>query len=789
MPSRTVSVAVPLPIPGLLTYRVPDLIEMPVPGARVLVPLAERHVTGIVTEAHPRQAQEADADARGAPIRDLVDVLDAQPFLPSTITELALWVADYYLCGPGEAIAAAVPPGAWLQSGYRVRITEAGQAQAIVGVPSDRSGLRSAMLQRLPPGKWVSLGAIASRLKKSPGKKSRGVPTLALARALECEGLVQIEEILRGQAVSSRTMRVAAPTAAGIEAARALAGRPEDAVLARLGPRQRRALLALAGRPEGQHVSALAGEGVSADALARLAARGLVTVRREEAERDPFAVHVLPVTAQRGVEGSGALASPALPLTSEQAATLARLRELARQEQFATTLVHGVTGSGKTEIYLRLAEEVCARGRGVLVLVPEIALTPALASVFRVKFGDRLAIQHSGLSNGERHGQWQRIRRGEVDVVVGTRSAVFAPLSSLGLIIVDEEHDSSYKQEESPRYHGRDVAVMRAKREGALVVLGSATPSLESYHNARTGRYRLLTLERRVLDRPLASVELVNMREEYAELGPDLILSRRLASAIAERLGRDEQVLLLLNRRGFSTVVFCRQCSEPLECPNCSVSLTVHESGRGGRRARCHYCDYSIDVPHTCPRCAAPYMEQSGYGTERIEAEVATLFPNARVARLDRDTARTRGAPAELLGRFARGQISVLVGTQMVAKGHDFPRVTLVGVISADVGLGLADFRAAERTFQLLTQVVGRAGRGEQPGDAIIQTLYPEHYSIRLACRQDYVAFFEREIAFRRAMRYPPVVALVNGIVRASSFAAAFHDANEFTQSLRQQAP
>jgi primosomal protein N' (replication factor Y) (superfamily II helicase) len=788
MPSRTVSVAVPFPIPTLLTYRVPDPIEMPVPGARVLVPLAGRQVTGIVAEVNPRRAPEVDAGASGTAIRDLVDVLDERPFLPPTITDLALWVADYYLCGPGEAVAAALPPGAWLQSGYRVRITEAGQAQAIIGVPGDRSGLRVAMLRGLPPGKWAPLGAVASRLKGSPGKRSRHVPALSLARALERDGLVQVEEVLRGRAVAFRTRRVAAPTTAGIEAARILAGGSDDAVLGRLGPRQRSALLVLVNRPEGQPVSALAGQNVSPDTLARLAARGLVTLRREATERDPFAVHVMPVTVQQGAEAATAQALPALTLTSEQTATLERLRDLARQDQFAVTLVHGVTGSGKTEIYLRLAEVVRARGRRALVLVPEIALTPALASVFRATFGDRLAIQHSGLSDGERHDQWQRIRRDEVDVVVGTRSAVFAPLSSLGLIIVDEEHDASYKQEESPRYHGRDVAVMRAKREGALVVLGSATPSLESYHNARTGRYGLLTLERRVLDRPLASVELVNMREEYAELGPDLILSRRLASAIGERLDRAEQVLLLLNRRGFSTVVFCRQCTEPLDCPNCSVSLTVHLSGRSGRRARCHYCNYSIALPHTCPRCAAPYMEQSGCGTERIEAEVQALFPGARVARLDRDTASARGAPAELLGRFARGQISVLVGTQMVAKGHDFPKVTLVGVISADVGLGLADFRAAERTFQLLTQVVGRAGRGEQPGDAIIQTLYPEHYSIQLACRQNYVAFYEREIAFRRAMRYPPVVGLVNGVVGASSLAAAFGDANEFVRRLRQQA-
>jgi primosomal protein N' (replication factor Y) len=785
--SRAVSVAVPVPLLDVLTYRVPDLIEMPVPGARVLVPLARRQVTGIVVDVEPKRDEAGRAEARPTRIRDLIDVLDGRPFLPRTITDLALWMADYYLCGAGEAIAAAVPPGAWLQSGYRARITELGQTQLIVGVPSDRSGLRAAMLRALPPGTWVQLGAVASRLMRAGGS-ARRLPALALARALAREGLVQIEEVLRGRVAGFRTRRVVALTAAGIEAARAIASGAELPEVLRLGPRQRRALLALIDRPEGRPVPELGGQGVRPDALARLAGRGLAAFRDEEAARDPFAVHVTPVAPGRST-GPTAGQPPAAPqLTSEQAATLARLRDLAVPGRFAATVVHGVTGSGKTEIYLRLAEDVCAKGRGVLVLVPEIALTPALASIFRGTFGGRLAIQHSGLSDGERHDQWQRIRRGEVDVVIGTRSAVFAPLSSLGLVIVDEEHDSSYKQEESPRYHGRDVAVMRAKREGALVVLGSATPSLESYHNARTGRYELLTLERRVLDRPLASVRLVNMRDEYAELGPDLVLSRPLALAMGERLDRAEQVLVLLNRRGFATVVFCRQCTEPLECPNCSVSLTVHESGRAGRRARCHYCNYSIAVPHTCPRCASPYMEQSGYGTERIEAEVATLFPKARVARLDRDTARTRGAPAELLGRFGRGEIDVLVGTQMVAKGHDFPRVTLVGVISADVGLGLADFRAGERTFQLLTQVVGRAGRGEQPGEAIIQTLYPEHYSIRFACRQDYLGFYDAEIAFRRAMRYPPVVALVNGVVRASSFAAALQDATEFVRTLKRQA-
>jgi primosomal protein N' (replication factor Y) len=446
-------------------------------------------------------------------------------------------------------------------------------------------------------------------------------------------------------------------------------------------------------------------------------------------------------------------------------------------------VLHGVTGSGKTEIYLRLAARVCDAGRRSLVLVPEIALTPALAGVFRGLFGDRVAILHSGLSDGERHDQWQRIRRGEVDVVVGTRSAVFAPLEPIGLIVVDEEHDGSYKQDESPRYNGRDVAVMRGKRENAVVVLGSATPAVETYQNAMTGRYQLMSIARRVLDRPLATVSLVNMREQYALGGPDLVFSAPLEAAITARLQNAEQVLVLLNRRGFATAVFCRQCGETINCPNCSVSLTVHAGAT--RRARCHYCNYAATVPATCPKCAAPYLEQIGLGTQRIETEALRLFPAARVARLDRDVLRRRGAAGDLLARFGRREIDLLIGTQMIAKGHDFPNVTLVGVISADVGLGLPDFRAAERTFQLLTQVVGRAGRGETPGEAIIQTLYPDHYSVRFACQQDYIGFFTEEIRYRRALRYPPIVALVNVLVRGPDFRTAFDDATDVADRVR----
>ena len=370
-------------------------------------------------------------------------------------------------------------------------------------------------------------------------------------------------------------------------------------------------------------------------------------------------------------------------------------------------------------------------------------------------------------------------------MVVGTRSAVFAPLADVGLIIVDEEHDTSYKQEETPRYHGRDVAIVRARDVSALVVLGSATPALETYQNALNGRYELIEMSQRVLARPLADVQIVDMRTEFAAEGPDVVLSRVLREAVGRRLEQHEQAIVLLNRRGYATAVFCRQCGGTLECPNCSVSLTVH---RAERRARCHYCNHAVSIPKTCGNCAAPYLELTGFGTERVEREIATRFPGARLARVDRDSVRRRGAIVGVLRRVAAREIDVLVGTQMIAKGHDFPQVTLVGVISADVGLGLADFRAAERTFQLLTQVAGRAGRGDVRGEAIIQTLYPEHYSIRHACRQDYTAFFEDEIRYRRAMRYPPVVALINVVVRAAKAGEAMADAADLAQHLRRGA-
>ena len=680
---RFVAVAVPVPQLDALTYGVPEGWPLPLPGARVRVPIGSRVVTGCVVGAATAPAGDVEA-------RDVREVLDDTPFLPPAVVELCAWVADYYMAGLGDAIGVALPPGAKARaSSYKTR-------------------------------KLVSLTA---------------------------HGLAALEDSLSGP-------RSAQADRAGLTA------------------KQRAAVQALGGST-GLSLKELRERGVTAAVLSRLAAGQFIASRDAPDERDPFARAAL-VTVDYDASR---------PATPEQAAACDALVALAGAGGFKVALLHGVTGSGKTEVYLRVARAVRDTGRQALLLVPEIALTPSMSALVRGAFGERVAIQHSSLSDGERHDQWQRIRRGEVDIVVGTRSAVFAPLERLGLVIVDEEHDTSYKQEEAPRYHGRDVAIVRAQKEGALVVLGSATPSMESYQHAQSGKYVKVALTKRVLDRPLAEVRVVDMREEYAAEGPDVVISRALAAAIEERLTRREQVLVLLNRRGYATAVFCRQCGDTFECPNCSISLTVH-TARNGWRARCHYCNYSVTVPKACRKCAAPYLEHAGFGTEKVEQQIAALFPSARVGRVDRDAVRKRGALTAILSRFGAGELDVLVGTQMIAKGHDFPRVTLVGVVSADVGLGLADFRAGERTFQLLTQVAGRAGRGERAGEAIVQTLYPAHYSVRLACRQDYAAFFERELEYRQGLRYPPFVALVNAVVRGRTFEEAMRLAQDLASAL-----
>ena len=567
-----VQVAVPVPLLPTLTYRVPPGLADPAVGARVRVPLGSRVVTGCVIAVEPEKVADG---ATGAELKAIVDTVDEGAFLPRAVLEIALWISEYYAAGPGDAIAAAMPPQAWAQRGPR-----------------------------------------------------------------------------QGRLNAFKTERVARITDAG----RQTLGDDTH----RLGARQRAALAWLAEAPGGMTTRTLATKQIATDTIRRLSGRGYLQLEERRVERDPFE----PVESDSGTDRETSIV-----LTPDQERALGELLALVERGEFHVGLLHGVTGSGKTELYVRLARAVCDRGLQALILVPEIVLAPAVAESLRAVFGDRVAIQHSGLSDGERHDQWHRIRQGNVDVVVGTRSAVFAPLAKLGLVVVDEEHDTSYKQEESPRYHGRDAAIMRGRQSGAVVVLGSATPSMESHHNAMSGRYVRVVLPQRILERPLPAVRVVDMRDELAARGSDVVLSSVLLEGLESRLSRREQSLVLLNRRGYAAAVLCRQCGQTLECPNCSITLTFH---RAAGRMRCHYCNYSRPRPSVCPNCAGPYLERLGFGTERIEAEITKALPEARVARLDRDAVRRRGVAAERLKRFGAGDIDVLVGDADDREGSRF---------------------------------------------------------------------------------------------------------------------
>jgi primosomal protein N' (replication factor Y) len=469
-------------------------------------------------------------------------------------------------------------------------------------------------------------------------------------------------------------------------------------------------------------------------------------------------------------------------LTSEQAHAFDVIRN---GPGFQTVLLHGVTGSGKTEVYIRAAEHFLATGKSSLILVPEIGLTPQLTHRFSERFPGKTAILHSSLTKRQRIDEWLRINAGEAPIVIGTRSAVFAPLQNLGLIVVDEEHETSYKQEEVPRYNARDTAVMRAKFVKAAVVLGSATPAMESFRNAESNKYKLVSIRTRIEDRTLPEVEIVNMREEYATEGKQVIFSRRLLQAIASRLERREQTMILLNRRGYAAFLLCRKCGFTFQCSSCSVALTYH---RSIDKLLCHYCGLARRPPVRCTECNSEYIHYVGEGTERLEAELAKTYPDARIGRMDRDTMRHMRDFERVLSGFRNGDIDILVGTQMIAKGHDFPRVTLVGVIGADGPLAMPDFRSAERTFQLLTQVAGRSGRGERPGEVVIQSYFPDHYTFQLAVTQRFEDFYARESRYRKAMFYPPFTALAGVMVTdrdPAKAATLAREVGEFLDSLR----
>jgi primosomal protein N' (replication factor Y) len=507
---------------------------------------------------------------------------------------------------------------------------------------------------------------------------------------------------------------------------------------------------------------------VSASTVSSLEKKALVKIYVEAIRRDPLAENL----GVSDVEHN---------LTAGQSAVLDQIEEQMNAGDYSAFLLHGVTGSGKTEVYMRAMNKALSLGRSAMMLVPEIALTPVFSRRLRARFGDQVAIFHSSLQKGERFDEWTRVRNGDARVVIGTRSAVFAPVKNLGLIVVDEEHESSYRQQESPYYNARDVAIVRAQMASATVVLGSATPSLESFQNARKGKYQFVRLPERIGARPMAEAKIVDMRNVFARHGKPRVFSDELLEAIRETRERGEQSIILLNRRGYSSFILCRSCGETVQCPNCDVTLTYH---RSERVIVCHYCNHREPVPRVCPSCSKKYIYYVGEGTEQLEEMLKLLFPVLRVARIDRDTTARRKVFEQSLADFSAGRIDTLVGTQMLAKGHDFPNVTLVGVVSVDAGLALPDFRSAERTFLLITQVAGRAGRGDRPGRVLIQTYHPYHYSLRHACAQDYEAFFEEELRYRQNHSYPPFVALASLLIHGPDLGRVRSDSLELRKQL-----
>ncbi|MGN6104520.1 MAG: replication restart helicase PriA, partial [Kofleriaceae bacterium] len=720
MTARFTEVVVTLPVAGRYHYRVPpSLVGKVRLGARVLVVFGGRKVTGVVV-------REDVAPPEGVTPIDVSEVLDEEPALTPELVELCLWVADYYEAPPGEVMRAALPAGSGVAARVMLGLTDAGRA-AYEGHGAALPPKQRAMLAKLAGGDLPS--SAISKLQR---------PVLD---ALIAQELVERRDQRKAARARLRRERVVRLLAT-VDAAREQVAR---------APRRWAVVEALAsGAAVAVSVLEQQVPGAKA-ALRELAKAGLVELSERElpigAVPTGADMHVSPppvLTDEQAVavaEISAALVggAPTSDPPSEPAAEAPRVRA-----PFSPFLLHGVTGSGKTEVYLRVIAEALRIGRTALVLVPEISLTPQLAARFRARFGDQVAILHSGLSEQARLGEWSRLRRGEASIAVGARSAVFAPLARLGVIVVDEEHDGSFKQDEGVRYHARDVALVRAQRAGAVCVLGSATPSLETATHAQRGPYRRLALTQRPTARPMPSVEVIDLRT-YMPDG-DAMLSAPLRTAIGETLAAGDQTILFLNRRGFATFVLCKACGHAFRCPHCSVSLTYH---RHSDRLSCHYCGYQQRVPSACPSCGATEaIERKGLGTEKVAEAVAEAFPAARVARLDRDVAS--GAKIEaVLARVARREIDILVGTQMVTKGHDFPGVTLVGVLCADTGLNIPDFRASERTFQLLAQVAGRAGRGERPGRVLIQTYRPTAPAVVAAAAHDYAQFFDAELAER----------------------------------------
>lgn len=706
---------------GVLDYAIDeDLRTQLQPGMRVLVPLGQRRAVGIVTElAHETTVPK---------LRKVLTILDPQPVLDAALLSLCRWMADYYLGTVAEAISTALPGSARMSVERIVQLKPESAGEA---APADAA-------TELPPG----LQAIVDWLRQEGAVTTKAIErkfgrrAYASLGALRKRELVIVEDRVAGGDAHTRRMRY-------YSAARALEGDERGE-----WERRRKASYALyaylAAHPLGRaRISELTTTFPQAYAKLRtLVKTGLVAYTDEEVYRT-----VLPEKApeDRPVSPNG-----------PQLEAIGHI-EHAIESGFQAFLLWGITGSGKTEVYLRCIATCLQQGRSAIVLVPEISLTHQIVDRVRARFGERIAVLHSELSDGERWDEWRRISRGEVGIVVGARSAVFAPLPRLGLIIVDEEHDSAYKQEDGLRYNGRDLAVMRAKLAGCPVVLGSATPAMESYFNGGSGRYRVLRLPERVEARPLPIVDIVDLRRS-GSLGRAVLISPQLIAALQANLAAHGQTLIFLNRRGFANFLQCHQCGDVPQCPNCSVTLTLHKRSQA---LRCHHCDHTLPIPTACRACGGLSLGIWGAGTEQVEAALKEMLASARIGRMDRDTTARKGSQRKILAAWERQEYDVLVGTQMITKGHDIPGVTLVGVMLADLSLNFPDFRASERTFQLLTQVAGRAGRGTKPGTVIVQTMQPKHFSLECATQHDFQRFAELELATRRELGYPPFSRLV----------------------------
>ena len=758
-------VALAVPLDMVFTYAIPAGME-PVVGGRVLVPFRQQRMSGIVVELHdrPPQVKTSQITASQIKIKKVIEALDLSPVLDEHLLKLGKWIADYYLAPVGEVFRTMLPLSAEFKRSIAYRITDEGRmALHLAGMSG--SPARS---KRTPDEQLVEFRVLdyLAELESVREESLRG--TTRVGKAL-LAGMVRKKWIAWEDVSAARDAARLVKVAVLIGAEAAEASPPLDGRGARphtssagttkkLNENQRTLIETLAAAGGRVPVEALRGLDVPRTTLGALVRRGLIELVDEPQD----------FTAS-GVKLSKLKPRPSpfeFEFSAAQKEALAKIGAAVASRKFGGLLLHGITGSGKTAVYLACMREVLEQGRSSILLVPEIGLTPAVAADLHQVFGDEVAILHSGLSDAERAEQWHRIRRGEARVVAGTRSAVFAPVSDLALIIVDEEQDSSYKQEETPRYHARDVAVMRAKMAGAgaVVVLGSATPSLESYYNAKKNKYALVELPDRVEMRPLPEVEIVDMRQEFQETGQEQVISRKLAEEIRERLEKKEQVMVLLNRRGYSPVVLCRACGKTLQCKNCAVSMTHHKRER---KMECHYCGHVEHIPDKCAHCGSEYVYFVGTGSEKLEELLHGMFPQARIGRLDRDTVRGREDFEQALNALNEGALDMLVGTQMIAKGHDIHGVTLVGVVGADMALGLPDFRAAERTFQLLTQVAGRAGRGQSPGKVVLQTYFQEHYAVQFAARHDFAGFYEKELQFRAWMHYPPYSAVANVLIRS----------------------